>query len=194
MSEDADVRAKRLVRWAVAVLLLGLVVALVPGLAAGEGFVRAVDFRIHLSLPQPGEFVSDGWVEVAGPNEAGGSFSFETTPYSSTKPPPNVTLVQICGTRASTLVRDELSWTAAAAALAIAPLLFAWWRFGNPSFGRTAGVACAVVASLTVCVLVSRMADTSWTFPAGVWWTVPAGGALMAAAFVVAPTPRRRDE
>ena len=190
MSDGADLPARRRARCAVAVLLIGLVVAFVPGLAAEQHFVRAVETFACLQ-PGPGS-PTYRWVELDAPDEQGGRAS--TAPVYTWNGIQPVQLVPIWGTSALELVRRELGWAAAAATLAIIPLLFACWRFGNASFGRSAGVACAAVACISVCVLVGRMTDSSRLLPGGFWWTVPVGGALMAAAFLVAPPPRPRDD
>jgi hypothetical protein len=163
------------------VLVLGAVLAFVPALAGGRAFVHAIP-GIFFTRPS-GEMrrVSE-WIEIAD--------SATETDFAKC----DIELSPLLGTSATALVQGDLGWAAAAASLAIAPLLFAWWRLGGPSFSRLAGVVCAVVASVSVCVLVGRMTDTSRLFPDGTWWTVPAGGALMAASFLVAPAPRRCDE
>jgi hypothetical protein len=92
------------------------------------------------------------------------------------------------------LVRADASWTVAIATLAVAPALFLWWRRSPARFLRGAGVACCVAASAAVCTLAltrpyGEIGPLSW-----IWCTVPLGGALMAAAFLVAPAPQVRDE
>jgi hypothetical protein len=64
------------------------------------------------------------------------------------------------------------------------------------AFGRVTGVACCVAASSAVCAFALTVAPgpldvamDSWG-----WIALPAGGLLMAAAFLVAPAPRVRDE
>lgn len=159
-------------RWAVALLVLGLVVAIVPSVVSGVRFVRAV---IVWSIPATSGQWRGRWRDVCDEH---GFHPFGPFPE---------------GTSAIDLIRSDTAWAVVAAALALVPLLFGWWRRADVGFARTAGITCAVAASASVVALVASIPDQSH-LPVGVWWTVPLGGALMAAAFVVAPAPRRRDE
>ena len=154
-------------RVAVAVLVIGLVVAFVPGLIAGEEFLRAV--RV---------WFADGHDEWLG------SVYLFTHERRMPRCP---------GTSAEYLVRVDGGWAAVAISLALAPFLFGWWRLAGAGFLRIAGTGCAVAAGASAFAFVASMRGVS-NLPDGVWWTVPLGGALMAAAFLVAPPPRVRDE
>jgi hypothetical protein len=156
---------------AITLLVLGLVVAFVPGLAAENGFLRA----IHLWSGDSSE-TRDWWMYVPG--------RFHM---------PVLSVDRVLGTSALDLIRSEVEWAIVAASLGLVPVLFGWWRRAGVGFARTGGVGVSVAAAASVIALVGSMRGLS-DLPAGVWWTVPLGGALMAAAFLVAPTPRVRDE
>lgn len=163
-----DVARAGRVRMAVALLVVGLFVAFVPALAAGEDFLPVVQ------IPVWDDEGRSQWVQVATRHHMGRTWYL--SPWTS----------------ATTMVRSDAAWAAIAISLVLVPALFAWWRGAGFRVARTAGLVCAVAASASVVALVMSM-QLSHVL-AGVWWTVPAGGALMAVAFVVAPAPRRRDE
>lgn len=172
MSDKEAPNSRWRTRCAIALLVVGLVVAFMPALAAGKRSVRLVEAYSSVdSLP-----TRTCWIELPAP----GSLSC----------PPGI---DICGTSAMALVRSDFAWAAVAISLAVVPLLFGWSRLAGVGFGRFAGLACAVVASTSALTLVASMRGPS-DLPDGVWWTVPMGGVLMAAAFLVAPPPRVRDE
>lgn len=176
VARDAGRAGRVRMRVAVAVMVVGAVVAFAPGLAAGDRFVSVMPIWFN---PSRWDDRKDGlvWTEISGRFDFSWPHRFEP----------------LRGTSAVDLARLDSSWTIVAATLALVPALFVWWRRANFAFARAAGVACAVVASAAVVVLVKSMPGLS-KLPGGAWWTVPVGGALMAAAFVVAPAPRVRDE
>jgi hypothetical protein len=184
MSDSTDLCARRRGRWAVTLLLLGLVVAFVPGLAAGDR-----------SVP-----TSSGTWDVAVFGVASGTHSF--APVGSnhfglrSAAERTTTIVDDSYPLASLseLVRGSVAWAVSAATLLLAPLLFLWWRRSATGFGRAAGVASCFAAAGAVCALVLTRPDCEFVSPAAIWCFVPLGGALMAAAFLVAPPPRVRDE
>ena len=170
MSDDAVPR----VRWAVALLLVGLVVAFVPGLAAGDRFVRVRRVTIYATLQGPAE--SEHWVD-----EGDALWAWE---FDNAWPE---------GTSACDLVRTDLGWAFVAGALAGAPALFLWWRRASLALARATGIACAIAAAVSATALATSLLHP-WKLPPGIWWTVPVGAAVMAAAFLVAPAPQVRDE
>jgi hypothetical protein len=161
---------KRRMRWAIAMLVAGVVVAFVPAIAAGERFLDPYSplvslgpwhrppFNIHSGL------IPDGLIVKF--------------------PPPS--LVE--------LVQTDAAWAIAAATLLASPMLFLWWRRSAIGFGRVTGVACCVAAAAAACVLVIHRWDSGYVKPGWIWTAVPLGGALMAASFLVAPAPQVRDE
>jgi hypothetical protein len=166
---DVARASKARMRWAVALLVVGVVVAFAPGLAADMAFLRVV----HIwHVDGRGE-----WIELVGLTR------FDRTRVDGSE----------LGTSALDLVRTEVAWAAIAASLGVVSLLFGWWRRDGFPFARWAGVGCSMAAAVSVIALVASMRGLS-DVPSGNWWTVPLGGALMAAAFVVAPAPRVRDE
>jgi hypothetical protein len=194
-------RMRARARLAVVLLLLGLLVASVPGLAVGDEFLSAGSFGAWVRIdegpqgpgppgPAPQKSPAWRWVRASPAPPHVGSFvrfnadrrAFWSVP---TVPPP---------LSMTNLVRHEAAWTAAALALVVTPLLFAWWRRRGASFGRGVGIACSLAGGAAVGALVleahSRYADAQ----GGVWWTVPLGGALMGAAFLVAPPPTRAGD
>jgi hypothetical protein len=157
-------------RWAVALLVAGVVVAFVPGLAAGERFLYPSPPLVHLGpRPRPPFLISSGLV-------------------------PDGLIVKFPPTSLVELVRTDAAWAIAAATLLASPLLFLWWRSSAIGFGRVAGVACCVAAAAAACVLVINRWEFEYFKPGWIWMSVPLGAALMAAAFLVAPAPRVRDE
>jgi hypothetical protein len=166
MSDAPDLRARRRVRWAVALLLTGLAVAFVPALATGE------------------EFLESPWVVDLDPGPASLSrFSMHTV-LPGTFPP----------TALSELICTDPAWAVAIATLLTSPLLFLWWRVSAIGFGRVAGIACCVAAAAAACALVLTRPDREFGSPGRLWTTVPIGAVLMAIAFLVAPPPRRGDD
>jgi MFS superfamily sulfate permease-like transporter len=178
MSDAPAPRARRRGRWAVALLLVGFVGAFVPGLVAGERFVCSDPKWDHFNY-----FIED--------------MSDATDPLVGGTSHPafgNLVLVPSPPKSLLDLVQTDPSWAVAAATLLIAALLFLWWRRTSTSFVRVAGIACGMAASAAVCALVLTRPDREFLSLGWIWGTVPAGGALMAAAFLVAPAPRVRDE
>ena len=176
-------------RVAIAVLLLGFAAAVVPGLAAGDGFLRPPGDRLFPWLGPPYSGTTDGecfWVLGEGVSE-----DADGVPRARI---PTFTLYGPVWPSAAGLVRHNAGWAAAAAAIALTPLLFLWWRRAGTSFGRVSGIACGAAASAAVLGLVLIPGEPELRCVQGVWWTVPAGGALMCAAFLVAPAPVRRLE
>jgi hypothetical protein len=176
MSDAPDPRDRRRIRWAVALLLLGFLVAFVPGLAAGDDFV----------------VVTSEWnvIEKGSRHDDHVSAPIVLHFYVRT----DGTVLRVPPTSYCDLVGDDLSWATSAATLLVAPLLFLWWRRSALRFGRGAGIACCVVASAAISALVLTRADLEYMSLAWTWGTVPLGGALMVAAFLVAPAPRPRDD
>jgi len=187
MSDAPDPRARRRGRWAVALLLLGLVVALVPGLVAGDEFLGAEingDWDVSIRGVANGTFTFVG----PGTNHAGfgGRPTHTVLTTDAFRTPLADSLVDS--------VRTDLSWAGSLASLIVAPLLFLWWRRSAIRFGRIVGAACCVATSTVVCVTLLTHPMYEFATLGRVWLTVPLGGALMAAAFVVAPAPRVRHE
>lgn len=178
-------RARVRARFAVVLLLLGLAVASVPGLAAGDAFrpgtviysvSRGPFTWVAAQRPTQNAFT----VDVTTPRVEHTFRIYPRSPWRSSLPD---------------LVLHETGWTAAAVALlALAPL-FAWWRRAGLTFGRVAGVASSAAAAASVCLLVLVPRADTFESAGGVWWTVPLGAVLMGAAFAVAPAPvPRRDD
>jgi hypothetical protein len=197
MSDVQDRRTRRRARWAVALLIIGLLGAVVPALAAGSGFLPIEHiYRVEGSRliplsspgsagPAPMECRISGDVLATGVNAAG----------LTVRGSGEAKIMYIAPwTSAVYLVQHDAGWAAAAAAIALAPLLFLWWRRAAVSFVRVAGLACCVAAGASVCAIVLLGQDEGSHVVGGTWWTVPVGAAVMAAAFLVAPTPRRRDD
>ena len=166
MSDGAGPSARRRTRRSAALLLLGLFVAIVPGLLAGHEFLA--DQHVKSEFSPGGSWYSDR------------DFYF----LMRGELPPSL----------FDLMRFEHAWTVAMATLALAPGVFLWWRWSGARFARVVGAACCAVACLAVCALAFTHPyfgndNRGWT-----WCAVPVGGALMAAAFLAAPTPRVRDE
>jgi hypothetical protein len=200
MSDAPDPRVRRRIRWAVALLLLGLLGAAIPPLVAGSGsrtvvYLFTTGNRPTAASPvvlttdlQPSEVLrvtgDDVFVDTKGGvlNVRGGAqFTITTSGV------PRWTSVV-------DLVQHDAGWAAAAVSIALAPFLFLWWRRSATTFVRVAGIACCAAAGLSVCALVLFGPDGAPPADARTWWTVPVGAALMAAAFLVAPPPSRRDD
>src|SRR5262245_43085643 len=185
MSDAPEPRGRRRVRWAVALLVLGLVVALVPGLGSGDHFLPSVftDVQWDSAVPSVGgaTFTLAGLNHFGFRIESSASLAFDTFPADPS-------------TSFAGLVTTDLAWSVAAATLLVAPLLFVWWRRSAAGFVRIAGIAACVAATGAVCALVLTRRDREYLDLYSAWITVPAGAALMAAAFLVAPAPRVRDE
>jgi hypothetical protein len=162
---DAAPRARRRIRWAVALLLLGFVVAFVPGLAAGDWFLSPD--KVKLELLGAGKY----------PN-VGAYWTYRGVIVPS--------LIE--------LVRYETGWAVAIGTLLGAPPLFVWWRRSAAAFVRATGALCCAAASLAVCLLALTHPLMEGLTRSWIWCAVPLGGALMAAAFLVAPPPRPRDD
>jgi len=180
-------------------LLVGLAVAVAPGLTAGQDFAPRSPRRVFSS------FASIRVQVAATPVGAGTAkpvvwFHTVRAPDSSAPAagsvgpaaaqPFSLTYFwQPLSPTAVDLVQSDAGWAAAAVSIALAPFLFLWWRRAGTSFGRIAGIACGAVASAAVCSLVLVPREGTAAVVGGVWWTVPLGGALMCAAFLVAPAP-----
>jgi hypothetical protein len=164
-------------RWAVAVLLAGVLVAFVPALLAGDRFiVQRFDGEAWLLGGRTG---ADGLARLPLPEWRG------------------MALIPAGRGRSSllTIARNELPWAVSVATLLVAPLLFVWWRRSAIGFGRTAGATTSVAAAGAVCAhVLTRSVDEHVSLDPMWWTTFPAGAALMAIAFLVAPAPRVRDE
>jgi hypothetical protein len=197
--EQAPRRTRIRARLGVVLLLLGLAVAAVPGLAAGDDFL-------------PRSWTGTGCVQIplpfaGAPTTGPGPFLIRASGdgLSATTSAGAIT-IQASGTFTITgwpfvhssltgLVLHEPGWTAAAIALLSMVPFYGWWRRGGLSFGRAAGVAACVAAAAGVCVLTLAAPTGSVDVAVGaVWWTVPFGAALMGAAFLVAPAPERRGD
>lgn len=179
MREDAAPRWRS--RLAVALLLLGLVVAFVPGLIAGDEFLWSTATRKVLFTN--GKVVRTYVVDFAtatpgpsGPTRIVG-LSFLIYPTS---------LVELATT--------DIAWASSLVALGVAAGLFVWWRRTAIGFGRVVGIGSCAAAAVAVCALVLSRFDHEYVSPGWTWRTVPLGAALMAAAFVTAPAPPRRDD
>ena len=196
MSDAPNPRARWRVGLAVALLLVGLLGAVIPALAAGTAFLpdervyqvdgsKAIPMSFAKSAPTPVECRFTGETYSVGPTPGGMTINGRG----------RVTLSIIAPwTSADWLVLHDARWTSVAAAFAIAPLLFLWWRRAAWSFGRVAGIACCAAGGVSVCAIVLLGRDEGSRVVGGTWWTVPLGAAVMLAAFVVAPAPRVRDE
>src|SRR5262245_32065840 len=134
MSDALDPSPRRPTRCAVALLLLGLALAFVPALAAGDRFVRVRRVAIYAPLQGPAE--TEQWVE-----EGDALWAWE---FDSAWPD---------GTSACDLVRSDLGWAFVAGALVGAPVLFLWWRHANFALARAGGIACAVAAGMSATLL-----------------------------------------
>jgi hypothetical protein len=175
-------------RLGVVLLLLGLVVAFVPGLAAGDRFLSV---RWH-------------FVVLDSPSERADAADLRRTRiapagvYSSGGPAGTAGEIEWPGSSLTNFVSNDTRWALAAATLLTVPLLFAWWRRSAAGFIRNAGFACSLAAAVAACAMaLTHPAPPRNVFfevatsRSGLWWTVPFGAALMAAAFAVAPTPAR---
>jgi hypothetical protein len=185
MSDAPDPRDRRRICWAVALVLLGFLVAFVPGLLSGDEFV-------------PRRPTSTDWYSRPLSNTSFAATPAETSHAGSgvarTFVIRSLTIVIDPPTSLVGLATTDLSWAVAAATLLVAPLLFLWWRRSATGFGRAAGVASCFAAAGAVCALVLTRPDCEVVSPAAIWCMVPLGGALMGAAFLLAPAPRVRDE
>ena len=182
MNDDAVLRARLRARCAVALLLVGLVVAFVPGLAAGDLF-----------LPSPfPEF--DVIIRSIGTDRSVGTNHYGFGGVTTARVLVGAPVTTWPPTSLIGWVRADGSWAASAVSLLVAPLLFLWWRRSAIGFGRVAGIVCCLAASSVVCLMVLTNPVREIAPPGWIWRTVPLGGALMAAAFLVAPAPRVRDE
>jgi len=202
MSDDAAPRARRRIRWAVALLLVGLLGAVVPALVAGPRFLSSAsvyplaDGRVIVIAGFAGRGGPGPWVpihyQVTGDRVSaeveGGVLTIRARGTITVTSSPSA------WTSAADLVTHEPGWTAAAVAIALTPLLFVWWRRSGAGVPRATGIACCVAASAAVCAFVLTRPANDVVSPGWVWCTVPAGAALMVAAFAVAPPPRMRDE
>ena len=176
MSDGADVHEQRRFRWAVALLVLGVFAAFVPGLVAGDRFVSLEYDRTAMQetvllwdrvQPAPGSHDVFVPVEVIIPDGV---------------------------TSLTGIASRDAAWAIGIVTLLFAPFLFVWWRRSAVGFGRVAGAVCCAAAGCEFSALVlTRLRDDCWSV-GGIWWTVPLGAALMGAAFLVAPAPRRRDD
>lgn len=192
MSDASDPRARRRLGRAVALLVIGLLVAFVPALVAGDRF-----------LLDPYQASIAAW-DQAIPSSANATLTYGTVGtshygFGGTSSEASVsadTFVVNFGppTSLSDLVSSDIAWAIPAATLLLVPGLFLWWRRSAVTFGRIAGAASAIAASSVVCALVLTRDWNEFVPPGWIWVSVPLGGALMAAAFVVAPAPRVRDE
>src|SRR5262245_2447209 len=174
MTDDA--RRRRCDVWTVAMLVLGLLVALVPPLAAGDDFI----------YPQPE-------MGRIGAELVRADFGKRRT-FRDIHVRDDGSYVLMPPRALAELVQYRGSWAAAAATLLAGPLLFLWWRRSAIGFGRVAGVACCVAASGAVCAVVLTHPAREFASAGWAWCFVPLGGAMMAAAFVAAPAPLRRDD
>jgi hypothetical protein len=186
--------------FAVVLLLLGLLVTVVPGLAAGDEFRRGlpgvvvvtpvVPAQSSAPAPPSGELcfrvlTADRTVRV---RNGGPAITLnQTLAFTITSGPPT-------GSSLTDLVLHEAGWTTAALGLVIAPLLFVWWQRRGVSFARMLGIACSLAAGAAVGALVFESRARFSDAEGGNWWTLPLGAALMGAAFVVAPAPGRRSD
>ena len=190
----ASRRSRIRARLGVVLLLLGLAVAAVPGLAAGNAFLPRLWFRVgSVTTPLPLVQVKSTGATAAPVLTSSGNVI--VSPRLRVVATEAGAIYVITGwpsapTSLADLVLHEPGWTAAAIALLTMVPFYAWWRRCGLSFGRIAGVATCIASAAEVCVLVLVPAPdppVDWR----VWWTVPLGAALMGAAFVVAPAPRR---
>ena len=178
MRRPADDDAKQRALGAIALLLLGVFVAFLPAIVAGDEFLR----------PEVDPAWVASWMQHASITEVRGSGGMRAVVET------NVPIFLPSGpTSLVGLATTDVSWAVVVVSLLVAPGLFVAWRRSAITFGRVAGVACCVAATTAVCAIVQGQRDESLLFGAR-WCTVPIGGALMAAAFLVAPPPRRRDE
>ena len=192
-------RTRLRARLGVVLLVIGLLVAAVPGLVAGNAFfprawLRAGSFEIPLPLAgwSPGS-TRPQMIDVSGDEiqvSSNGSRGRETITITGNASI-SITGAPFAPSRLTDLVLYEPGWTAAAIAVLLGVPLYIWWRRGGLSFGRAAGVAMCVAAAAAVCLLV-LVPETDGPRGRGIWWTVPLGASLMATAFVVAPAPERR--
>src|SRR5262245_42345583 len=130
MSDAPDRGPRWRRRLAVALLLLGFLGAVVPALAIGTGFLP--DERVYQvdgSKLIPMSFAKAGPAPVEC-RVTGEAHAVASTPAGLTvSGRGQVTLLFIAPwTSADWLVQHDARWTAVAAAIAIAPLLFLWWR------------------------------------------------------------------
>ena len=190
-------------RLGVVLLLLGLLVTVVPGLAAGDAFRPGVPGAVVVTPVVPAQssatappsgavcfrtVAADRTVRVRMVRQDGTAIALNQGVVFtfSIGPPPRSSLTD--------LVLHEAGWTAAALGLVVAPFLFVWWRRRGVPFARVVGIACSLAAGAAVGALVfesrARFSDAA----GGVGWTMPLGAALMGAAFVVAPAPERRGD
>jgi len=181
MSDAPDLRARRRVRWAVALLLTGLAVAFVPALLARDEFV---------TLNYPLEPLSS---------------LDHLQPWRTMVIPPSTRTVLLDGHAFQIrslivdwslldLVLADPAWAISLATLLCAPLVFGWWRHSAASFVRLAGIACSAAPSAAVCALVLSRWPSFGGQENCTWAVIPLGGGVMAAAFLVAPPPLRRDD
>ena len=188
----------------VVLLLFGLLVTVVPGLAAGDAFhpglpggvivTRVVPAQASATAPPSGDrsfrvslplVTADGETRV---RQGGPAIALnQTLAFTFTFGPPP-------GSSLTDLVLHEPGWTAAALGLVLAPLVFVWWRRRGVPFARVVGIACSLAAGAAVGALVFESRARFSDAEGGVWWTLPLGAALMGAAFLVAPAPERRGD
>lgn len=185
-------------RIAVVLLLLGVVVAFVPGLMAGSSFrpcawIASGSINLPLAPLQPmsGGATPQSYVITGDDVKLSGSGSTFSVRASG-----GVVIFGLPIGRSTLcdLVAFEPGWTAAAAALLAMAPLYLWWRRGGLPFARFIGFAACVASAAAVCVFVLVPRSTHEQSVGGIWWTMPLGALLMAAAFLVAPAPVRSRE
>src|SRR5262245_17053887 len=158
MSDAPNPRTRHRIRWAIALLLLGLLGAVVPALVSGPRFlssaavyllddgrtvvIPALTARAAAGRPAPMFFKVTG--DRVSANVDGGVLTFTGGSTLTFTSGPSA------WTSAADLVTHEPGWTAAAAAIALTPFLFLWWRRSAAGVARATGIACCVAASAAV--------------------------------------------
>ena len=193
MTDEPRSRVTGRSRFAVLLLLLGVVAAFVPGLAAGNGF-RPCGWisKGTFLIPKP-PVSGSGAYRITGDGARVGGDARAIVVTGNAQ----ITYTGVGSGRARLcdLVAYEPGWTAAAAALIAMAPLYLWWRRGGLAFARVAGIAACIAAAAAVCVFVLVPRTLFEESIGGIWWTMPLGALLMAAAFLVAPAPvRSRDD
>src|SRR5262245_56103358 len=176
MSDAPDPRARRRLRWAVVLLLLGFLGAVVLALVAGRGSGAVVYLfaTVDGSTPPPPVVMPTDSPTAQTWRVTGDHLSVDTS--DGVLKISGVTITaKSNGLRSWTsifdLVQHDAGWAAAAVAIALAPFLFLWWRRAATSFGRVAGIACCAAAGVSVCLLVLFRPDGAPPVDAATWWT-----------------------